>query len=154
MCGLAASSTDWSARYRMSPRPFLERTTMSRQRPADARRRPRYRTIAAMTITAAASVTVLAVSGWPSQAAHTPAGNGVCTLASGASGKCIDVVGASMDNSALLIQLACNTAATNQQWKAVPHTGNQYNLTNGNSGRCIDIPSSTTTSGTQLQQYG
>src|SRR6185369_15138855 len=43
----------------------------------------------------------------------------VYTLASGASGKCIDVVGASVDNSALLVQVACDPAATHMQWKAV-----------------------------------
>jgi pectate lyase len=127
---------------------------MSPQPAAGARRRPRARTIAAVAVTAAMPVAVLAVTVWPSQAATTPVANGVYTLASGASGKCVDVVGASLDNSALLVQLACNAAAANQQWKAVARTGGQFNLTNGNSGRCIDVPSGTTASGTQLQQYG
>ena len=43
--------------------------------------------------------------------------------------------------------------ATNQQWK-VTRASSQFNLVNGNSTRCIDVPSSSTTSGTQLQQYG
>jgi len=153
MCGLALSSTDWSVRNRAAV-PFLERTTMSRQAVAGARRRPGLRSITAVAIAAATSATVLAVTVWPSQAATTPVGNGVYTLASGASGKCVDVVGASMDNSALLVQLACNAAAADQQWKAVARSGNQFNLVNGNSGRCIDVPSGTTTSVTQLQQYG
>ncbi|WP_433203138.1 RICIN domain-containing protein [Dactylosporangium sp. CS-047395] len=98
-------------------------------------------------------VTVLTVAVWPSQAATAPVGGGVYTLASGASGKCIDVTGASLDNSAPLVQVACNTAARDQQWTAVAR-GSQFNLANVNSGRCIDVPSSSTTSGTQLQQYG
>ena len=127
---------------------------MSRTPVAGARRRPRTRTLTALAFTVAASVTVLGLTVWPSQAATTPVGNGVYTLASGASGKCVDVVGASLDNSALLVQLACNAAAADQQWKAVAGTGNQFNVVNVNSGRCIDVPSGTTTSGTQLQQYG
>jgi pectate lyase len=127
---------------------------MSRQAVAGARRRPGLRSVTAVAIAAATSATVLAVTVWPSQAATTPVGNGVYALASGASGKCVDVVGASTDNSALLVQLACNTAAADQRWKAVARSGNQFNLVNGNSGRCIDVPSGTTTSGTQLQQYG
>ncbi|HTJ31873.1 MAG TPA: RICIN domain-containing protein [Dactylosporangium sp.] len=99
-------------------------------------------------------VSVLAVAVWPSAAATTPVGGGVYTLASGASGKCIDVTGASMDNSALLVQVACNTAAKDQQWTATARSNGQFNLANGNSGRCVDVPSSTTVSGTQLQQYG
>jgi pectate lyase len=87
----------------------------------------------------------------PSAAATTPVANGVYTLASGASGKCVDVTGASTANSALLIQTACGSAGS-QQWKA-QGTG-QFTLVNGNSTRCIDVPSGTTTSGTQLQQYG
>ena len=91
----------------------------------------------------------IAVGILPSEAATAPAGGGVYTLASGASGKCVDVAGASTANSALLVQVACNTAAADQQWKV-----QGSNLANGNSGRCIDVPSGATTSGLQLQQYG
>jgi rhamnogalacturonan endolyase len=75
-------------------------------------------------------------------------------VASGSSGKCADVTGASADNAAPLIQTACTTALTNQQWTAVGRANSQFNLTNGNSGRCIDVPGAGTTSGLQLQQYG
>jgi rhamnogalacturonan endolyase len=88
-----------------------------------------------------------------SAAAVTPVGDGVYTLASGSSGKCVDVTGASVDNSALLVQVACGSA-TSQRWKAVARGSGQFNLANGNSTRCIDVPSASTTSGTQLQQYG
>ncbi|WP_433043632.1 pectinesterase family protein [Dactylosporangium sp. CS-033363] len=120
---------------------------------AGVRRRVRPRFIAAAAVTAVVPATVLAVTVWPSEAATAPVGGGVYTLASGASGKCIDVVGASLDNSALLVQVACNAAARDQQWTAVARSG-QFNLANVNSGRCIDVPSASTTSGTQLQQYG
>ncbi|MBB2949226.1 hypothetical protein FB565_009031 [Actinoplanes lutulentus] len=96
---------------------------------------------------------ILGISMIPASAAVTPVANGVYTLAAGASGKCIDVVGSSTANSALLVQVACGTATT-QQWKAVAQAGGQFNLVNGNSGRCVDVPSGSTVSGTQLQQYG
>jgi pectin methylesterase-like acyl-CoA thioesterase len=111
------------------------------------------RTITAVAVTAAISAAVLAVSVWPSAAAATPVSGGVYTLASGASGKCVDVAGASTASSALLVQLACNSAATDMQWRAVVQNGGQYQLVNGNSGKCIDVPSASSTSGTQLQQY-
>src|SRR3954470_12736186 len=82
----------------------------------------------------------------PSSAATTPVADGVYQLASGASGKCADVTGASTTNSAPLIQTACATP-TSQQWKAQAQTASQFNLANGNSTRCIDVPSGTTTSG-------
>ncbi|WP_432969094.1 RICIN domain-containing protein [Dactylosporangium sp. CA-233914] len=103
---------------------------------------------------ASVPVMVLTVAVWPSQAATTPVGNGVYTLAAGASGKCVDVVGGSMDNSALLVQVACSTTTTHMQWKVVAQANSQSNLANVNSGRCIDVPSASSTSGTQLQQYG
>ncbi|MFI5933831.1 RICIN domain-containing protein [Actinoplanes sp. NPDC051494] len=99
-------------------------------------------------------ITATAMAGFvimPSEAATTPVPGGTYQLASAASGKCVDVTGASADNSALLIQSACGTA-TNQQWKV--QGGTQANLVNARSTRCVDVPSSSTVSGTQLQQYG
>ncbi|XVV09849.1 RICIN domain-containing protein [Actinoplanes sp. CA-131856] len=111
--------------------------------------------IAASALAVAVPFGVVALSMLPSEAAATtPVGGGVYTLASSSSGKCVDVTGASADNSALLIQVACDAAATNQRWKAVAQANGQFNLANGKSGRCVDVPSASTTSGTQLQQYG
>jgi pectinesterase len=115
------------------------------------RRRSRWLGLSAAVILASAGL-ALAVT-LPSQAATTPVGAGVYTLASGASGKCVDVTGASTANSALLIQVACATG-TDQQWRVVAQSSGQYNLSNVNSTRCIDVPSGATTSGLQLQQYG
>ncbi|GAB3837901.1 RICIN domain-containing protein [Dactylosporangium cerinum] len=112
------------------------------------------RKLAIALAAATVPVTVLTVAVWPSEAATAPVAGGVYTLASGASGKCVDVTGASPDNSALLVQVACNTAAKDQQWTAVDRSGGRFNLANVNSGRCVDVPGSSTTSGTQLQQYG
>ncbi|GIH16804.1 hypothetical protein Raf01_49760 [Rugosimonospora africana] len=102
--------------------------------------------------TVPAPAVVLALAVLPSEAATAPVTNGVYTLASGASGKCVDVTGASTGNSALLIQTACDSAATHQQFR-VAAQGSAYNLINTNSGRCVDVPSATTTSGAQLWQY-
>ncbi|BCY09054.1 RICIN domain-containing protein [Actinoplanes sp. L3-i22] len=96
-----------------------------------------------------------AIIGWavlPSEAA-TPVASGVYTLASGASGKCVDVTGASTASSALLIQVACNATAKDQQWTAKQQNTGQFQLVNANSGKCVDVPSSSSVSGTQLQQY-
>jgi pectinesterase len=106
--------------------------------------------LAALTL--AVPSVVVGLTMMPSEAATTPVTSGVYQLASAASGKCVDVTGASADNSALLIQSSCNSATTSQQWKV--QGSSQFNLVNGNSTRCIDVPSATTTSGTQLQQYG
>ena len=119
-----------------------------------ARRGPRLRMIGIGLALAAVPLAVVAVSVWPSQAATTPVGGGVYTLASAASGKCVDVVGASTANSALLVQVACNQAAADQQWQVVARTSGQFNLVNAFSTRCVDVPSGATTSGLQLQQYG
>ena len=119
-----------------------------------ARRGPRLRMIGIGLALAAVPLAVVAVSVWPSQAATTPVGGGVYTLASAASGKCVDVVGASTANSALLVQVACNQAAADQQWQVVARTSGQFNLVNAFSTRCGDVPSGATTSGLQLQQYG
>jgi hypothetical protein len=119
----------------------------------DLTRRRRRGLIAGGAVVAAVPVALVAISMLPAAAAVTPVADGVYTLVPAASGKCVDVTGASADNSALLVQVACGTA-TSQRWKAVSRGSGQFNLTNGNSTRCIDVPSSSTTSGTQLQQYG
>ncbi|BCY08971.1 arabinofuranosidase catalytic domain-containing protein [Actinoplanes sp. L3-i22] len=106
--------------------------------------------LAALTL--AVPVVVVGLTIMPSQAATVPVTDGVYQLASGASGKCVDVTAASTANSALLIQTACASGTTAQQWKV--QGAGQANLVSVNSTRCIDVPSSSTVSGTQLQQYG
>ncbi|BCY08969.1 RICIN domain-containing protein [Actinoplanes sp. L3-i22] len=106
----------------------------------------------AAALTLAVPVVVVGLTIMPSQAATVPVTDGVYQLASGASGKCVDVTAASTANSALLIQTACASGTTAQQWKV--QGAGQANLVSVNSTRCIDVPSSSTVSGTQLQQYG
>jgi len=117
-----------------------------------AARRRRGRLAAGLAAVLAVPVAVIAVSAWPSAAATGPAAGGVYELASGASGKCVDVSGAGTGNMALLVQVACGATATDQQFTAVAQGGG-YGLVNVNSGRCVDVPSASTTSGTQLWQY-
>ncbi|MET0415097.1 MAG: RICIN domain-containing protein, partial [Actinoplanes sp.] len=101
-------------------------------------------------VIAAVPAAVIGYTIMPSEAA-TPVSAGVYTLASGSSGKCVDVTGASTANSALLVQSACSTA-TRHQWTVTGSS--QFTLANGNGGRCIDVPSGASTNGLQLQQYG
>jgi hypothetical protein len=96
---------------------------------------------------------VIAVSEWPSSAATTPVNAGVYTMASGQSGKCVDVSGAATSSGALLVQVACATAATDQQFRTTSQGGG-FALVNGKSAQCVDVPSASATSGTQLQQWG
>ena len=90
---------------------------MSRTPVAGARRRPRTRTLTALAFTVAASVTVLGLTVWPSQAATTPVGNGVYTLGSGASGKCVDVPSGTTTSGTQLQHYGCGDGTkTNQLW--------------------------------------
>ncbi|WP_430786257.1 RICIN domain-containing protein [Actinoplanes sp. G11-F43] len=116
-------------------------------------RRPRRALAATGVLAAGVPAGLVAVTMLPAAAA-TPVADGVYTLASGSSGKCVDVTGASTENAAPLIQTACDTAATDQRWKVVGRPDGRFNLANVNSGRCVDVPGSATTSGLQLQQYG
>ncbi len=103
---------------------------------------------------AAAAALVLAASALPPTAASAaPDNNAVYLLANGSSGKCLQVSGASTANAALLVQIACNNAATDQQFRTVAQ-GAGFGLVNVNSGRCADVPSGSGTSGLQLQQWG
>src|SRR5262245_37695910 len=108
---------------------------------------------AMITALVAVPTAVIALSVLPSQAA-TPVAGGVYTLVPGASGKCLNVVGASTANAALLEQVACAAGATSQHWRVTSAGSGIYTLQNVNSGRCVDVPSGTATSGLRLQQWG
>ncbi|MEU6789484.1 pectinesterase family protein [Nonomuraea angiospora] len=108
---------------------------------------------AKIAVVLAVPVTALTISTGVSSAAAAPADGGVYTLASGSSGKCVEVTGASADNGALLVQTACAASAPDQQFRAVAR-GSAFNLVSGSSGRCVDVPGASTVSGTQLQQWG
>ncbi|MFI6708800.1 RICIN domain-containing protein [Nonomuraea sp. NPDC050478] len=98
-----------------------------------------------------ASAAFIGLTALPSQAA-TPVANGVYTLASGSSGKCVTVSGAGTANATVLTQLACDGAADEQQFRVVSQNG-AYGLVNVNSGKCVDVPNYSSDSGVQLWQW-
>ncbi|MCP2322127.1 pectate lyase [Hamadaea flava] len=106
--------------------------------------------LAASVCTVAAGIMLITMP--MAEAAVAPVNGGVYTLASGASGKCVDVVAAGTGNGALLQQLACNAAATDMQFKAVSQAGG-YGLVNTNSAKCMDVPYADSSSGIQLWQW-
>ncbi|MEO3860766.1 RICIN domain-containing protein [Acrocarpospora sp. B8E8] len=102
-------------------------------------------------LVATAAALLVGLTAWPSQAA-TPVANGVYTLASASSGKCVTVSGAGTGNAAVLTQVTCNAAADEQQFRAVSQNG-AFGLVNLNSGKCVDVPNYSTASGVQLWQW-
>ncbi|WP_182904126.1 RICIN domain-containing protein [Microbispora sp. H10830] len=104
-----------------------------------------------LAVTTVVSAAFVGLTAWPSQAA-TPVANGVYTLASGSSGKCVTVDGAGTANGTVLTQLACDSAADEQQFRVVSQNG-AYGLVNVNSGKCVDVPNYSSDSGVQLWQW-
>ncbi|MFD1545827.1 RICIN domain-containing protein [Nonomuraea guangzhouensis] len=85
--------------------------------------------------------------------AATPVAGGVYQLKVTKSGMCLDVVGGSKDNGALLQQWGC-TADAWQQFALTSAGSEVYTIRNVNSGRCLDVPNGEATSGLRLQQWG
>ncbi len=71
--------------------------------------------------------------------------NGVAT------GQCMDVYGASVDNGAAVTQYPCR-GSTNQQWR-VNAAGGYVSLSAVHSGQCIDIYGGSTAAGAQAVQW-
>jgi pectin methylesterase-like acyl-CoA thioesterase len=92
--------------------------------------------VAAISVLAAALVVTFVHT---SEAAVAPVDGGVYTLASGSSGKCISAAGSG--NGALLTQVACGSSTFRVSGSS---------LINVAGGKCLDVPYSSTTSGTQL----
>ncbi|WP_218010819.1 RICIN domain-containing protein [Herbidospora mongoliensis] len=90
----------------------------------------------------AAALVAATLIALPARAA-VPAANGVYTLASASSGKCLTVAGTA--NGGPATQIACASA---HQWRAVPQ-GGVFNLVSATSTRCLDAPATP-----QLQQWG
>ena len=63
-----------------------------------------------------------------------------------------DVSGPSTADGAL-VHLWTYGGGTNQQWQAVSVGGGYYKFVSRYSGKCLDVPSASTTDGVQLQQY-
>ena len=80
------------------------------------------------------------------------AGGGYVQLVNGATGKCLDVLGASVDNGAAAVQSTCGTAAS-QQWQLRDAGGGYVNLVARHSGKCLDVLNRLTTDGAALGQW-
>jgi pectate lyase len=115
-------------------------------------RRGRRGAVAAVAAGLAVPVALIAATMMPAPAAAAPVAGGVYVLASGSSGKCIQIAGASTANGGLFVQVACDTANAGQRFTAVAQ-GGAFGFTNAASGKCLDVPNSTTASGTQLWQW-
>ncbi|QJT06700.1 hypothetical protein G9272_07385 [Streptomyces asoensis] len=100
----------------------------------------------------AVPILVVGASAGPAQAA-TPGAGGTYTLAVTKSGMCLDVVGMSTANKALVQQWNCVGSQTNQQWTVIDRGSSTYELMSVGSGKCLDVPDSSTAGGVQLQQY-
>jgi RHS repeat-associated protein len=64
-------------------------------------------------------------------------------------GNCLDVSGNGTANKDLIVLEPCSTATKGEIWRAAAHGS----WVNPNSGKCLDDPSSTTTTGTQIDIY-
>ncbi|RSM47306.1 lectin [Amycolatopsis balhimycina DSM 5908] len=64
---------------------------------------------------------------------------GTCRLVNQASGKVLDVKGASRDDGAAVIQWPW-TGAVNQQWRLLPASGGSVRIVSVNSGKVLDSP--------------
>jgi len=70
----------------------------------------------------------------------------------GNSAQALDVTNVSTADSAP-IQTWTYSGGTNQQWQPVAEGSGYYHFVNRNSGKCLDVPSASTTDGVQLVQY-
>ncbi|MBF8191298.1 ThuA domain-containing protein [Nonomuraea sp. K274] len=77
---------------------------------------------------------------------------GVYTLTAQHSGKNVAVKDASTADNALIVQMGA-TGGNEQQWEAMPLSAGGYQFKNVKSGKCLDVPSGSTTAGTQLVQW-
>ncbi|RGA00378.1 hypothetical protein DI270_035140 [Microbispora triticiradicis] len=77
---------------------------------------------------------------------------GVYTISPKSSGKYVTPQNASTADDAKIVQMGA-TQGSEQQWEAVPFTAGAYQLKNVKSGKCLDVPSGSTATGTQLVQY-
>ncbi|MFI0943675.1 RICIN domain-containing protein [Streptomyces sp. NPDC021020] len=118
----------------------------------------------AIDVNAASTSDGAAIVQWPANGGANQRWNlrraygNVFSLVSAASGKCLDVSGASTGPGGALIQWPCSGAA-NQLW-AFDAVGDytsssdaSYVLRSLNSGLVVDVPDSSTTAGTALEQW-
>lgn len=83
---------------------------------------------------------------------ETPAAAGAVTLAARHSGKCADVVSASMANGAEIAQYTCNGNA-NQEWRFEDLGNGYHRVTAVHSGKCLDVLNASTANGAKAVQW-
>ena len=79
-------------------------------------------------------------------------GNGVFEISNIASGKVMEVAGASIKDGGAVQQYSSNGTAA-QHWTLIQYSGNRYTLLNCASGKALDIPGSKAVSSAPLQIY-
>jgi hypothetical protein len=69
------------------------------------------------------------------------------------SGRCLDVLYGSQENSALLVQYDCHPQ-DNQTWQLVKREDGYYNIIAKHSGKCLDVNNSSMENGIEIFQNG
>ena len=119
---------------------------------SDIRTRSRRRRRRLAAAAAAVSTLVAGLIGISTTTATAAPAAGTYEIVNARSNLCLDVVGGSTDNTALVHQWGCS-GATWQHFRLEPLNSTTYMLRNINSDRCLDIPSGTDTIGTRIQQW-
>lgn len=81
-----------------------------------------------------------------------PVDDGRYLVKSTFSGKCFEVQGGSLDDSAQIVQMSCH-AVGKQRFDVTDMGGGVYRLLNARSGKAIDIAASSNADGAKVQQY-
>ena len=68
------------------------------------------------------------------------------------SGRCLDILYGSVENTALLVQYDCHVQ-DNQTWRLVRRDDGYYNIVAKHSGRCLDVNGSSLENGVEIFQY-
>ncbi|HKP95376.1 MAG TPA: RICIN domain-containing protein [Fibrobacteria bacterium] len=84
--------------------------------------------------------------------AMMPQPGGYVSLKFEHSGYCVDINGASMNNSATAIQYPCS-GSDNQLVQLINNPNGSHSFKFKHSGKCLDVPGSSTANGTQFVQY-
>jgi hypothetical protein len=80
------------------------------------------------------------------------ADEGSSQITSRLSGRCLDILYGSVENTALLVQYDCHRQ-NNQTWRLVRRDDGYYNIVAKHSGRCLDVNGSSLDNGVEIFQY-
>jgi hypothetical protein len=80
--------------------------------------------------------------------------SGLALLKNQSSGKCLDVVGGSVDDGAQIRQFTCN-GGSSEQWLLIPdeQTPGYVQVVNIHSAKCLDVPDASVDDGVTVQQF-